>query len=142
MVDRVNRTGGKDGVGAAQSAQSHREEAADRTARIATPASIGRRPEAAERHDPKAGALVAALLAYAAPKAVDRRLLEPELLCGELETVLERLEAAPATDDIAHVAKLALREELDRLHILFTARGSATARQKPADQRREGGEAR
>lgn len=142
MVDRVNRTGGKDGVGTARPSQSHREEAADRTAQIATPAPVGRRSEATERHDPKSGALVAALLAYAAPKAVDRRLLEPELLCGELETVLERLEAAPATDDIAHVARLALREELDRLHILFAARGSVTARPKPADQRREGSEAR
>lgn len=33
------------------------------------------------------------------PRAVGRRLLEPELLCGELETVLEHLEAALATDD-------------------------------------------
>ena len=34
------------------------------------------------------------------PRAVGRRLLEPELLCGELETVLEHLESAsrPTTE--------------------------------------------
>lgn len=142
MVDRVNRAGGKEGVGAAERSEARREDGADRSGRAAGPAGVAWRPEAGEAPGRRSGPLIAALLAYAAPKAVDRRLLEPELLCGELETVLERLEAAPAHDDIAHVAKLAVREELDRLRALFAARDAATGRTRLTAERREGAEKR